>query len=171
MVYWWAGNCARTWYRESQIFEVQQAHSRTFLAKVPPSSLNLAFNTLDPFLNIRRSPVFESFKKYSTNIKFSWTPAFMLELLSTDIENSFGCMHFKPETTNFLRGKKKITEHGFSLNFWWGDSKLLVPVSPWWGQSRMGGGTCKKKSDWSQNCPPNAKLGHFLLFYAWNTAF
>ena len=27
-----------------------------------------------------------------------------------------------------------------------------------------GGGNLQKKSDWSQNCPPNAKLGHFFYF-------
>ena len=43
-----------------------------------------------------------------------------------------------------------------------GDSKFLVPVSPQWGWSRMGG--TWKKSDWSQNCPLNAKLGHFCYF-------
>ena len=60
----------------------------------------------------------------------------------------------------------------FSLNFWWGgDSKCLVPVRRL-GRSPMGGGDLqKKKSDWSQNCPPNAKLGLFLLLQAWNTAF
>ena len=50
----------------------------------------------------------------------------------------------------------------FSLNFWWGwgDSKFSVPVGPGWGRSRMGG-NLQKKSDWSQNCPLNAKLGLF----------
>ena len=44
-----------------------------------------------------------------------------------------------------------------------GDSKFLVPIGDGWD--------LRKKSDWSQNCPLNAKLGHFLLFQAWNTAF
>ena len=44
-----------------------------------------------------------------------------------------------------------------------GDSKFLVPVGPRWGRTRMGG-LNEKKSDWSQNCPPNAKLGHFCYF-------
>ena len=44
----------------------------------------------------------------------------------------------------------------FSLNFWWGASKLTGTKSD--------GGDLRKKSDWSQNCPLNAKLGHFLLF-------
>ena len=51
-----------------------------------------------------------------------------------------------------------------------GDSKFSVPVGPRRGRSRMGG-DLRKKSDWNQNCPLNAKLGHFLLFQAWNTAF
>ena len=34
----------------------------------------------------------------------------------------------------------------FSLNFWWGDSKFLVPIGLRWGQSRMGGGTLRKNS-------------------------
>ena len=54
----------------------------------------------------------------------------------------------------------------FSLNFWWGDSKFSVPIGPWQGRSRMGGGDLQKKSDWSQNCPINAKLGHFIAFYS-----
>ena len=36
MVYWWVGNWAKNWYRESQIFEVWQAHPRTILARVTP---------------------------------------------------------------------------------------------------------------------------------------
>ena len=51
----------------------------------------------------------------------------------------------------------------FSLIFWWwGDSKFSVPVGPRRGLSRMGG--LAKKSDWSQNCPLNAKLDQFLQF-------
>ena len=34
MVYWWVGNLAKNWYRDSQIFEV--AHPRTILVKEPP---------------------------------------------------------------------------------------------------------------------------------------
>ena len=37
MVYWWVGNWAKNWYRESQIFKVWQAHPRTILVRVPPS--------------------------------------------------------------------------------------------------------------------------------------
>ena len=37
MVYWWVDNCAKNWYRESQIFKVQQAHPYTILAKVSPA--------------------------------------------------------------------------------------------------------------------------------------
>ena len=33
MVYWWVGNLAKNWYRESQIFEVWQAHPCTILVK------------------------------------------------------------------------------------------------------------------------------------------
>ena len=36
MVYWWMGNLAKNWYRDSQIFEVRQAHPRTILVKEPP---------------------------------------------------------------------------------------------------------------------------------------
>ena len=36
MVYWWVGNWAKNWYRESQIFEVRQAHPRTIFVKVTP---------------------------------------------------------------------------------------------------------------------------------------
>ena len=50
-----------------------------------------------------------------------------------------------------------------------GDLKIFGPrrspkgmKSGRWNQS--GGGDLWKKSDWSQNCPLNAKLGHFLLF-------
>ena len=45
-----------------------------------------------------------------------------------------------------------------------GDSKFSVPVGPRRGRSRMGGGDLQKKSDWSQNCPLNAKLSHFCYF-------
>ena len=36
MVYWWVGNLAKNWCRDSQIFEVRQAHPRTILVKEPP---------------------------------------------------------------------------------------------------------------------------------------
>ena len=36
MVYWWVGNLAKYWYRDSQIFKVRQAHPRTILVKGPP---------------------------------------------------------------------------------------------------------------------------------------
>ena len=36
MVYWWVGNLAKNWYRDSQIFEVRQAHPHTILVKEPP---------------------------------------------------------------------------------------------------------------------------------------
>ena len=36
MVYWWVGNLSKNWYRDSQIFEVRQAHPRTILVKEPP---------------------------------------------------------------------------------------------------------------------------------------
>ena len=36
MVYWWVGNLTKNWYRDSQIFEVRQAHPRTTLVKEPP---------------------------------------------------------------------------------------------------------------------------------------
>ena len=57
------------------------------------------------------------------------------------------------------------SHQGFSLNFWWGDSKFFVLVGPRRGRSRMGEGTWQKKNlNWSRNCPPNAKLGHFCYF-------
>ena len=58
MVCWWVGDCAKL-HRESPIFEVQQAHPHTILAKIPPCGkwtmtyLNDAFLcmifTLQPF--------------------------------------------------------------------------------------------------------------------------
>ena len=36
MVYWWVGNLAKNWYRDSQIFEVRKAHPRTIVVKEPP---------------------------------------------------------------------------------------------------------------------------------------
>ena len=41
MVYWWVGNLAKNWYRDSQIFEVRQAHPRTILVKEPPRRTGL----------------------------------------------------------------------------------------------------------------------------------
>ena len=69
----------------------------------------------------------------------------------------------KRDTPAHTHNNRKIRV--FSLNFWWGDSKFLVPVgrSPT-GTKSDGGGNLQKKSDWSQNCPPNAELGHFLQF-------
>ena len=40
MVYWWVGNLAKNWYRDSQIFEVRQAHPRTILVKEPPPGVD-----------------------------------------------------------------------------------------------------------------------------------
>ena len=48
----------------------------------------------------------------------------------------------------------------FSLNFWWGDSKFSVPVGDKVG---WGGGELAQKSDWSQNCPPNAIRPFFAI--------
>ena len=36
MVYPWVWNLAKNWYRDSQIFEVRQAHPHTILVKVTP---------------------------------------------------------------------------------------------------------------------------------------
>ena len=49
----------------------------------------------------------------------------------------------------------------FSLNFWWGGGtqNFRSPTVP-----KSDGGDLRKKSDWSQNCPPDAKLGHFCYF-------
>ena len=41
----------------------------------------------------------------------------------------------------------------FSKFLMGGPQKLLVPVGPRWGRSRMGG-ELPKKSDWNQKCPP-----------------
>ena len=57
---------------------------------------------------------------------------------------------------NTFRGTKIIPTHFFSKFLMGEDSKFFVPV---------------KKSDWSRNCPPSAKLGHCLLFETWNTVF
>ena len=51
----------------------------------------------------------------------------------------------------------------FSLNFWWGGLKIFGPHRSPMGTKSDGGGDWWKKSDWSQNFPLNAKLGHFLL--------
>ena len=59
----------------------------------------------------------------------------------------------------------------FSKFLMGGGLEIFGPRQSPTGTKSDGGGTCEKKSDWSQNCPPNAKLGHFLLFKAWNTAF
>ena len=39
MVYSWVGNLAKNWNRDSQIFEVRQAHPRTILVKVTPAGV------------------------------------------------------------------------------------------------------------------------------------
>ena len=54
----------------------------------------------------------------------------------------------------------------FSNKFFMGGmrSKFLVPVGPWRGQSRMGGGgTCKKNLTEVKTAHLMQKLGHFLL--------
>ena len=64
-------------------------------------------------------------------------------------------------------------KHIFSLNFWWGELKIFGPrLSPTGMKSDGGGGggTCKK-SDWSQNCPPNAKLGNFFAILSMKYSF
>ena len=61
--------------------------------------------------------------------------------------------------------KMESNSEVFSLNFWWGDLKIFDPRRFPMGTKSMGGGElAKKKSDWSQNFPPNVKLGLFLLF-------
>ena len=49
----------------------------------------------------------------------------------------------------------------FSLNFWWGGGLEIFGPR----RSPMGGGDLRKKSDWSQNCPLNAKLGLFFCYF------
>ena len=63
--------------------------------------------------------------------------------------------------------------HGFFSKFLMGGGELKTfgPRRSPKGTKSDGGGNLRKKSDWSQNCLLNAKLGHFLLFLAWNTAF
>ena len=41
---------------------------------------------------------------------------------------------------------------------------LMGGTQNFWSPHGGGGGNLRKKSDWSQKCPLNAKLGHFLLF-------
>ena len=36
MIYWWVGNKAKNWYRDSKIFEVWQAHPCSILVKISP---------------------------------------------------------------------------------------------------------------------------------------
>ena len=51
---------------------------------------------------------------------------------------------------------------GFSLNFWWGgNSNFRSPLVPNGDKVGWGGGLVKK-SDWSQNCPFNAKFCYIL---------
>ena len=42
MVYWWVGNLAKNWYRDSQIFEVRHIHVR-FWWKNPPPRFGLLY--------------------------------------------------------------------------------------------------------------------------------
>ena len=63
MVYWWVGNLAKDWYRDSQIFEVRQAHPRTILLKEPPPPGTrwppvLAVSNAQPFFQILPSGIF-----------------------------------------------------------------------------------------------------------------
>ena len=51
----------------------------------------------------------------------------------------------------------------FNKNFWWGTQNFRSP-SGTDGDEAVGGGNLRTKSDWSQNCPLNAILGHVLLF-------
>ena len=52
----------------------------------------------------------------------------------------------------------------FSLNFWWGGTQNFPSPSVPDGDEVGWGGDLWKKSNWSQNCPLNAKLGHFCYF-------
>ena len=56
MVYWWVGNLAKNWYRDSQIFEVRQAHPRTILVKEPPPPPGDSIPALVGFLRALRFP-------------------------------------------------------------------------------------------------------------------
>ena len=61
---------------------------------------------------------------------------------------------------------------GFSLNFRWGDSKLLVHLGPpMETKSDGGGGNLWKKFDWNQNRPPYAKLGPFFAILSMKYSF
>ena len=53
----------------------------------------------------------------------------------------------------------------FPLNFWWGGKTQNFRSSLVPNRDEVGwGADLQKKSDWSQNCPPNAKLGLFCYF-------
>ena len=56
----------------------------------------------------------------------------------------------------------------FSLNFWWGGLKVFGPRQSPTG-TKWDGGDLRKKSDWSQNCPPNAKIRPFFATLSTNT--
>ena len=58
----------------------------------------------------------------------------------------------------------------FSLNFWWGDLKIFGPRRSPMGR-KSDGGDLQKKSDWSHNCPLNAKLGNFLPILSMKYSF
>ena len=58
----------------------------------------------------------------------------------------------------------------FSKFLMGGNSKFSVPVGPQRGRSQMGG-YLRKKSDWSQKCPLNAKLGHFFAILSMKYSF
>ena len=75
-----------------------------------------------------------------------------------------GPLEFKGLTSYFVPS----TGFFFSLNFWWGggDSKTFGPHQSPMGTKLGGGRDLQKKSSWSQNFPPNAKLGHFWYFWA-----
>ena len=71
MVYWWVGNLARNWYRESQIFNARYAHPRMILGRVPPMGpKGLTYLVSEPSLvPIKRSFFFQRGKFYI----FSWS--------------------------------------------------------------------------------------------------
>ena len=56
----------------------------------------------------------------------------------------------------------RIHHRAFSLNFWWGTQNFRSLLGT--NGDEVGWVGLAKKSEWSQNCPPNANLGHFCYF-------
>ena len=69
------------------------------------------------------------------------------------------------EAESFLRYKWKHSDNNKENKNFWSFFNCKMWIAFRRGRSRMGeGGTYEKKSNWSRNCPPNAKLGLFCYF-------